>query len=491
MGFSLQEMGSTTNLEHFVCVFNHLEDMVFLIEVEEEGVYRCVEVNPAYLKATGLLHEAVKNKRIEEIFSAREAKAVIENYQKAIFKKKTLKYEETMVLINQEKIFETTIIPIFNKDNQHCDYILGVSRDISERKKYEKALLEAKRELEKILNQHQGLILKAEKRDGEFCYTICDGQIINQLGLTSEDIVEKRPQDIFSEETAANIIMQLQYCWESKEKVTFEVADNIRGNDFYWLAIVNPIVEKGETVSLIIYAIDLMERKKSEEQLIQTEKLALVGELAAGIGHELRNPLTAIRGFLKFMRENKDGVREEFFDIIDSEIESLNHIASELMILAKPQEQQFVNLNMIQLLDEVVFLLEPEAFRQGIKMVKNYREEKVPVFGEKYQLKQVLINLIKNAIDALDGHPEGKIAIDCVHDVAQVSVKITDNGSGIPKEILEKLGEPFYTTKEKGTGLGLLVTYRIVKNHEGKIKCESEEGKGTSFIISFPLLSQK
>lgn len=490
MGLSFQEMGGTIELEHFVTIFNCLEDMVFLIEIEQADSFRCVEVNPAYIKATGLPMHAVKNKRIEEIFSAHEAESVINNYQKAIFQSKKLTYEETLVLNGHEKTFETTITPIFSEDHQHCRYILGVSRDISERKKYESVLLEAKSELQKILTQQQGLIIKAIKHGEDFIFTLCDGQLINQFGFLPENIVEKRPQDIFSDKIAKKMIKHFELCWESGKKVTFEYSDRMHGNEIYWLTVVSPIIENDLTTSLIVYSIDIIEQKKSEESLMQTEKLALIGELAAGIGHELRNPLTSIKGFIKFMRENKEAIKDEFLDVIDTEIESLNHIASELMILAKPQAQNFISLNMIQLLDEVVFLLEPEAFRQGVKIIKNYHDDHVPGYGEKYQLKQVLINLIKNAMDAIDGQPEGIVSIECINNEDGTLVTISDNGNGIPKEVLDKMGEPFFTTKEKGTGLGLLVSYRIIKNHGGSIECLSEDGKGTSFNIWFPLCSQ-
>ncbi len=487
MDFSLQQTNSTIHLDRFMTIFNHLNDMVFLIEVENSGAFRCLEVNPSYLKATGLSIGHLKNKCIEEIFSPDEAAGVIGNYQKAISKKKALTYEETMNLNGEDKTFETTITPIFDGGSTECRYILGVSRDISERKKYEKALLEAQSELKTMLEYQQGLIWKIDKRDHDFFYTLCDGQLIDQLELTSEDIIGKRPQDLFIDEVAANMIDHIRLCWETKQKVTFEFLDQVQAREILWLVVLSPIIENGETASMIAYCIDILERKKSEESMMQKEKLAVIGELAAGIGHELRNPLTAIRGFIKFMRENKEHIKDEFLDIIDAELESLNHIASELMILAKPQAQYFQHLNLAQILNEVSFLLEPEAFKQGVKLIKNYHEAFVPVYGEKYQLKQVFINLIKNAMEAVEGRPDGRVVFDCKKKGSEVVVIIRDNGCGMPKEILEKIGEPFYTTKEKGTGLGLLVSYRIIKYHEGTIECRSEEGTGTTFIIRFPV----
>jgi PAS domain S-box-containing protein len=487
MDFSLQQASGTINFDRFMIIFNNVQDMVFLIQLENDGEFRCIEVNPSYLKATGLNIESLKDKLIEEIFSPEVAADVIKNYQKAIFKKHALTYEESMVLNGEDKTFETTITPIFDESSSECLYILGVSRDISERKKYEKALLEAQSELKSILEYQQGLILKVEKRNEDFIYTLCDGKLIDQLGLTPEEMIEKRPQDIFPDEISRTIIKHLRICLDTKQKVTFEYSDPTLEKEVFWLVVLSPIIEKGETSSLIAYCIDILERKKAEESLMKKEKLAVIGELAAGIGHELRNPLTAIRGFIKFMRENKNNIKDDFLDVIDTELESLNHIASELMILAKPQAKNFNTLNLIQILDEVVFLLEPEAFKLGVKVLKNYDDMNISVYAEKVQLKQVFINLIKNAIEAVEDQPDGRVSIECRKTDSEVIVTIKDNGCGMPEEILGKIGEPFYTTKEKGTGLGLLVSYRIIRNHEGSVDCVSEEGKGTSFIIRFPI----
>src|SRR4051794_31352390 len=118
------------------------------------------------------------------------------------------------------------------------------------------------------------------------------------------------------------------------------------------------------------------------------------------------------------------------------------------MILAKPQVQNFDSLNLVQLLDEVVFLMEPEAFRQGVKLEKSYQSLFIPIIGEKYQLKQVFINLIKNAVEALNTRQNGEVAISCEQLKNESVVTVSDNGYGLPKEILDKIGEPFYTTKE-------------------------------------------
>ncbi|WML45949.1 ATP-binding protein [Neobacillus sp. PS3-40] len=486
----LNKMGKTFNIDHLVMIFNFLEDMVFLVEVGEDGVFRYLEVNPAYLKGTGIPLKDLKNKHIDEVFESREAALVMNNYKKAIMKKKALSYEENVKIYRQYKTFETTIIPIFLEEQGVCRYILGVSRDISERKRYEDLVTEAKSELTAIVQPQQGVIIEVEKRGVDFFYTNCEGPLLGQFGLTPQEVINRRPQDLFPPEMTETIIEQYQLCWSTKEKIFYEWAGKAIKDEFCWLAILTPILENGEITSFIIYAIDILERKKAEESLMKAEKLSLIGELAAGVGHEIRNPLTSIRGFMKYMRQNKEEIRDEYFDIIDSELESLNQIAGELMILAKPQVMQFEKHDLIKLLNEVVFLLEAEAFSYGVRMIKKYQSSKVWIYGERHQLKQVFINLMKNALDAMREQSYGKLIIECEQTDSLNLVKISDNGIGIPEEILGKIGEPFYTTKEKGTGLGLMVSYRIIKNHKGSIVCKSEVGKGTSFSMSFPKIQK-
>jgi PAS domain S-box-containing protein len=486
----LHKMGKSFNMDHLLMIFNYLEDAVFLVELEEDGGFRYLEVNPGYIKATGIPLETIKNKPIDEVFESREAAKVIKNYKEAIKKKKALSYEESVEIYQKHKTFETTIIPIFLEDKGVCRYILGVSRDISEKKKYENLLQEAKNELKSMVQPQQGVIIEAEKRGEDYFYIFCEGPLLKQFDFTPEDVKEKRPQDLFPLDMAEKIIEQYQLCWNTKEKVFYEWSGQTEKTEFCWLSILTPVLEDGEVRSFIIYAIDILERKQAEESLMKAEKLALIGELAAGIGHEIRNPLTSIRGFIKYMRQDKENIKDEFFDVIDTELESLNQIAGELMILSKPQVTQFERNEIISLLNEVIFLLEPEAFSCGVRILKNYQCDEAFVYGEKHQIKQVFMNLMKNAIDAMQEKSYGKLIIECNQTDSEIVVKITDDGCGIPKEFLKNIGEPFYTTKEKGTGLGLMVSFRIIKNHNGSIVCESKEGEGTSFIMTFPKIEK-
>ncbi|MGD6966218.1 ATP-binding protein [Rossellomorea vietnamensis] len=232
---------------------------------------------------------------------------------------------------------------------------------------------------------------------------------------------------------------------------------------------------------------DLSTFKKREELLQQSEKLSLVGELASGIVHEIRNPLTAMKGFLQLMRSHSE---PEYIEIILEELKQVEEIANELLYFAKPEEAHFTQLNIQDIVKEAVNFSSAQAFKRNINIeLEETLETYIGITGNKTQLKQVLLNILKNGTEAIKSN--GRISIQLSKDIQQVYIYIRDNGSGISKDNLEKIGQPFFTSKENGNGLGLMVSFNIIKNHNGTILIDSEEGLGTTFTIILPLASEQ
>jgi two-component system sporulation sensor kinase A len=228
---------------------------------------------------------------------------------------------------------------------------------------------------------------------------------------------------------------------------------------------------------------DISERKKNEELLINSEKLYVAGQLAAGIAHEIRNPLTSLKGFLQLIASGKKN-NSTYYDIMNSELDRIEDIVSELLMLSKPQVYELNYQDMRVMMRDTVTLLETQAILHNIAIEAEYGTDPLWIYGVENQIKQVFINVIKNAIEAMiDG---GSIGIKLTRESDGVYVRIYDEGPGIGEDQLAKMGQPFYTTKEKGTGLGLMVSYKIVDNHQGKIIVKSELGKGTIFEIMLP-----
>lgn len=240
-------------------------------------------------------------------------------------------------------------------------------------------------------------------------------------------------------------------------------------------------------IIVILRYLTLLKDRIAAEQIQKTEKLALVGQLAAGVAHEIRNPLTSIKGFVQLIESKKSQpIPEIYLETIVQELDRINDIVGEMVVLAKPVPVKFAAVNLRELINDIFNLMGPQASLKDIQMELIASEELFPIRGDPNQLKQVFINLIKNSIEAMvDG---GFLIIHLTNrGNSGVEVKVQDNGPGIPFGNIEKLGTPFFTTKETGTGLGLMITYGIIQNHKGEIDVQSEAGQGTTFIIYFPV----
>ncbi|MFT4416759.1 ATP-binding protein [Fredinandcohnia humi] len=268
-----------------------------------------------------------------------------------------------------------------------------------------------------------------------------------------------------------------------------------KNGGFIWLRVDSRITYDSNNmpISTIGTLTDITDWKLSEKGLmqinedlaIQSDKLSVIAQMSAAIAHEVRNPLTSISGFLQLIHERKE-FKDEYLEIIFEEMKRIEFVLNEMLILSKPQSVTYAKVNLSRLLLHVVTLIQTEANMKSIKLEINSSMQKaIWVYGEENQLKQVFINLIKNSIEAMD--EGGNIYIYHATDQNNVSVYVKDEGSGIPKETLKTIGQPFYTTKEKGTGLGLTVCFKIIENHKGKIHIASEIGVGTTFEIILPL----
>lgn len=230
---------------------------------------------------------------------------------------------------------------------------------------------------------------------------------------------------------------------------------------------------------------------ETKDAVNHSDQLAVMGQLAAGIAHEIRNPLTTVKGFIQLIKPYLSEIgKEEYALIAIDEIDRANGIIYEFLNAAKPSQNKKQLMAVNKLLKDIILLFESEAIFKNLEMETFFHSEDVKVYTDIKQMKQVLVNLIKNAIEAIEEnhfHSKGKIQIrtNC-HD-SNVIIEIEDNGVGISKETIASLFTPFYSTKEKGTGIGLSVCKQIIEDHGGKIHVTSEPFLGTSFRIELPI----
>ena len=240
-----------------------------------------------------------------------------------------------------------------------------------------------------------------------------------------------------------------------------------------------------------------LERRRVEQQLFESEKLAAIGRLAASIAHEVNNPLEAIKNALYLMQSGSEGDKNaRFLEIARKETERVSHIIRQMLGFARRSgEVDWVDVN--QLLEETLVLLEKKLKQSKIRVVRTFDTDLPKIRARADQMRQVLLNLLINAQQAIVGEGEIRVETSSLHQALQPSilVQISDSGVGIAEDDLTRIFEPFFSTGKKGTGLGLWVTHDIVRQHGGRIDVTSQQGRGTTFSVILqvdsPLLEQE
>lgn len=232
----------------------------------------------------------------------------------------------------------------------------------------------------------------------------------------------------------------------------------------------------------------LFENAEIRVQMQKSEKLNMVSELAASVAHEVRNPLTVVRGFIQLIENQESGTNREYMKLVLTELDRAENIISDYLNLARPQIEEKKIINMTEQLNEVTTLMSTYASLQGAFLQVNVTEKMFTV-GDRAKLKQAIINVLKNGVEAIKetkGYIKIEANIEKMRDREYIRIVVKDNGIGMSREQLDRLGQPFYSLKEKGTGLGLMVTFSIIEAHKGTIEYLSEEGKGTEVHIILP-----
>lgn len=380
---------------------------------------------------------------------------------------------------------DTTIVPFLNKKNKPYQYV-AIRTDITNKKLYEKQLKESLKETSDIKF--------ALDQSSIVAFTDAKGIITSVNDNFCEISQYSREELIGSDHSILNSGLHSKQFFKDLWKTIGEghvwkgdIRNKAKDGTFYWVAttIVPFLGENGKPYQYLAIRNDITERKKNEEILHRQDKLAAVGQLAAGVAHEIRNPLTSMKGYAEFLLEDEvDDQRREFLDIILDEINRVNVIVEDFMVLAKPKAVDLKEKNIIPIVKDVLSLLEFEARKKNVSMHFEAYEDIVQIECDEDRLKQVFLNFVKNGIEAMPNG--GDIIVRVAIADGQVQISIQDTGVGIPEDKLKKIGEPFYTTKKNGNGLGLMVSYKIIESHNGTVYIESELNKGTTFNIVLP-----
>ncbi|WP_346355698.1 two-component system sensor histidine kinase AtoS [Azotosporobacter soli] len=241
-----------------------------------------------------------------------------------------------------------------------------------------------------------------------------------------------------------------------------------------------------EIIGAVVVFKDLTEQHRLQEQVQRAEKLATLGELMAGVAHEIRNPLTAIKGFVQYLSEtDSEEERQEYMPIISKEVDRINAVIEEMLYFSKPCPLRRRLLDFNAVVAATLLLVDNKARRGKVVFVRHLAEGLPEVEGDEEQLRQLLLNLVMNAVQATAAG--GTVAVRTWRKAEQLCLQVSDNGSGILPENLAQVYDPFFTTKQNGTGLGLAVVQRILSSHGGRMELESVWGHGTTVLVYLPL----
>jgi PAS domain S-box-containing protein len=368
------------------------------------------------------------------------------------------------------------------------DFLYVIARDVSEAKKKELDLLRFSNVVHYTVNPIQ--ITDAQ---GRMVYV--NPAFERSTGYTKEELIGQNPNVVSSGKYNKEFWAKV---WEkiSAGKIWQGEIENRRkdGTPLYTQVLISPIVDSdGTVVGYLGSHRDITEQKQLEQQLMHSQKMESMGTLAAGIAHEVGNPLTSISSIVQVLqRTTTDEFAREKLGLVQSQVHRITKIIRDLVDFSRPSNYQLLPTNIVNNVKEAVEIVKLAKKARHVRFSVEVLNE-IPLLSlVPDQISQVFINILLNGVDAIDGK-EGEIKVQVDRGNDAVFVSISDNGCGIAEENLPKIGEPFFTTKPvgQGTGLGLWVSQGIIRGFHGDIKLKSRRGEGTTFTITLPLNSKE
>lgn len=408
----------------------------------------------------------------------------------------------------EELVFECTTTPVLDQEGK-VTQVIFINRDITHRRRTEEQLQEANRKLHRsitflrrLINSSVDAVIASDMTGRLLIFNEVAQQI---TGYTEQEATEElNIRDIYPGDIASDIMYKLRsedFGGKGKLKdhqVALKAKNGYRVPIFLSAAIVS---EGEKEVSTVGFFYDLREKRRMEReldlarvQLLQSEKLAGIGKLAAGVAHQLNNPLSGITLYSHILKEEYElppGAKDDLKRILAG-AERCRNTVKELLQFARQTTGEIMPADLNQALTRTLFLLENQVLFQNIHIVRKLDQALPQVPADIQQLNHVFMNVIINAAQAMDGAGRLEVITRLSASGDFAVVEITDTGPGIPEDLLSQLFEPFFTTKDQGqgTGLGLSVAYGIIENHGGRITAENRPQNGVRVLIELPLESK-
>ncbi|RFU69666.1 PAS domain S-box protein [Bacillus sp. V59.32b] len=440
-----------------------------------------IEANKAVEKITGYKVKEILNRPYQDFIDA-------DYYDHSTFYFRQVldgvpqRYESALITKSGEKSYvSVTSIPVF--ENKNVVGVFGMAKDITHEKKIVEKLRNTKEQLESFIENTSDSIIIMDLNG-----TILSvNKAFEKMFGWSKSEVKGKDIEIIQRDRKHEFNKYIQTITQGLSLSDWEtIRYHKLGHALDISLSVGPIRDKqGNIIALSSIIRDITDRKKTEDLLRTAEQLAVIGQLAAGVAHEIRNPLTSLNGFLQLINEMID--KKEYIHVMRDELKRIEFITSEFLSLAKPHVKVFQKKDISQIVDGVVKIAEIQGVLKNVVIYAELEANLPLIECDENQLKQVFLNILKNAIESMEDG--GEISITARQINGFVHIDFTDNGCGIPKERIKRIGEPFYSTKEKGTGLGMMISKKIINEHKGQLLIDSREGIGTTISILLPIIS--
>ncbi len=490
----LAEMERERSEEKYRLIVDIASDGISIVDATS---FLTVYQNPALLKMLGYSRKEWPSKTIFDMVHPDDLVVVFEAATKGLVK------GEGTVQCRVEKSDGTYIWLEINskqmkKDQAHENrkFIL-ILRDISQRKKAEEALIASesllRRSQQELKQQLDYLNYLINTMDDIFvtydlnrCMTLVNNAVYFSLGYTVGELLGRDVLDIIADHEIDRMTEYTKKRLIMGEAGIFETSVKRKNGSHALVRIKSsPITKNGVITGVMLLLEDISETRKIEREMARMDQLNTIGEMAAGIGHEIRNPMTTVKGFLQILSQQEDlKQHQHYFNLMLEELDRANDIISEFLSLAKNKLVDLKPGNLNDIINAIFPLLQADATLGDKSIVLDLHDIPALLLDEK-EIRQLVINLVRNGLEAMsDG---GTVSIITYLEADEVVLVVKDEGEGIRHEIMEQLGKPFISTKEKGTGLGLAICYSIAARHKARILPVSSS-KGTSFIIRFKKL---
>ena len=457
-------------------ILDNVETQIWTLS--DIDVYR--SVNKARAAFLGLTREELEHKRIKDIVSPEEAEICLSGNLEVFKTKKQIKTEEWLKdSQGRMRLLSITKTPKLDK-NGNIQYIICEGHDITDKNQMEEALRLSEEKFSKAFYYSPMIMTITTIEDRR--YIDVNDSFCSFLGYTREEAIGRTAQELNIWPNPADIDNLKQTILDGEPVRNFEFSFRTKSGDTRVGLLSAEILNIYDEQFFINTIADTTELNKYEQEMARLAQLNLVGEIAASIGHETRNPMTTVRGFLQLLMEKEDYKPDkEFFDLMIEELDRANSIITEFLSLAKNKKVDLKINNLNSIIENLFPLIRASAFAAD-KYVKVEMGEIDSLYLDEKEMRQMILNIVQNGFEAMPAG--GKLTIKTYMDKNQVVLSVHDEGKGIKSDIFNKIGTPFTTTKENGTGLGLSVCYSIAQRHNANIEVDTGPN-GTTFYIRF------